>query len=88
MKTPSNKPLSLYPTRKPDTPVTGRIDTGRPAPLAEHAREEQREKLAEIDERFKHLDQNIETAQHKGDDATVSHGILGVGGTAIKKASS
>jgi hypothetical protein len=56
--------------------------------LAEHAREEQREKLAEIDERFKHLDQNIETAQHKGDDATVSHGILGVGGTAIKKASS
>jgi hypothetical protein len=74
MKTPSHKPLSLYPRRKPD------------GPLPERAKDEK--ERAEIDERFKHLDQNIEEAQHKADDATVSHGILGVGGSGVRKASS
>jgi hypothetical protein len=75
MKTPSHKPLSLYPRRKPDGPLP-----------AKRAKDD--EKQAEIDDRFKHLDQDIEAAQHKADDATVSHGILGVGGSGVKKASS
>ena len=74
MKTPSHRPLSLYPRRKPDSPP------------AERAKDEK--ERAEIDERFKHLDQDIEEAQHKADDATVSHGILGVGGSAVKRTSS
>lgn len=37
-------------------------------------------KLEDIDERLRHLDEDIAAAEKKGEEATHSHGLLGIGG--------
>jgi hypothetical protein len=84
MNKPKNPERPLYPPRKRDDPLKERLDTGHPRPHVEQAQQDEREKRAEVDERFKHLDEDIAAAQKKADDATRSHGVLGVGGAERK----